>query len=208
MSRIAARIAWLVVVAASCSRPDPEPGVPVSAAPIGDVDTAPLAAPEMRVQDGGPVLDAQILGVTRAQRAAGLEQAALARQLARDPRVKELADRVVKDEAEAAAEEQAIAEPSRLSAITSLDSATIEATGKRTLMGMTVASSTELDRIYLGAQIRRLRTFLDLLDGTLIPNASTPALRTYLEAIRAVTAAQLKAALSIARSPRGRAELR
>jgi predicted outer membrane protein len=176
---------------------EPPPAVGPAPAPL----TNEMTAPPRALTTGTPVVhtapaltDAEIAGVIDA---AGLSRRQEAREAAKrtnDPRVQQLAQRVLADDAHAQTRLERAESASSISSRDSAASAELRSSTARTLDTLRAASPSELDKLYIDAQVSENRRVLELLEETLLPAAQSAELKTFLREWRASTARHLGAA--------------
>jgi len=179
-----------------------EPGTTVaaggaSAAPAtggqgaGPATTAEMANGGSVAGDGGaPLNDAQIARITQDANDAEVKQGKLARDKAKDPRVKQFAERMVKHHTEAMDKQAKL----KLDTSASDVSRKMEQDAESTLSTLKSTSDANFDAQYIADQIKEHQQVLDSIDQQLLPSAKSDPLKSYLKEIRPTVEAHLKSA--------------
>jgi predicted outer membrane protein len=177
-----------------------EPPPAVAPAPV----TADQAAPPPTPTTGTPTVhtapaltDAEIAGVIDAAALSQRQEAREAAKRTNDPRVQQFAQRVLADDAHAETRLERAESTSSISSRDSATSAELRSTTTRTLDTLRTASPSELDKLYIDAQVGENRRLLELLEGTLLPATQSADLKTFLREWRASTSRHLSAAEEI-----------
>jgi putative membrane protein len=124
--------------------------------------------------------DAQIAAITDAANKAEVEQGRLAREKAKDPRVRDFAAMMVDHHGEAIQEQQKLSvEPAQ-----SEQSKRMQDDAQDALKSLKGKSGKEFDRAYLQLQIDEHRKVLRALNDQLLPSAKDSKLEAYLENIK------------------------
>ena len=179
---------------------EPPPAVAPAPAPRTADQTAPPPTPTTgtpTVHTTPALTDAEIAGVIDA---AGLSQRQEAREAAKrtnDPRVQQFAQRVLADDAHAETRLERAESASSISSRDSATSAELRSNTTRTLGTLRTASPSELDKLYIDAQVGENRRLLELLERTLLPAAQSADLKTFMREWRASTSRHLSAAEEI-----------
>jgi putative membrane protein len=129
--------------------------------------------------------DAQILGVTDVANGGEVEQGNVAEARARSDKVKSFAQMMVKEHTAAKNKGLSVAKQLGVSPATSAKSAEVTKDGADVLKKLHEAGADDFDKTYLKAQISLHEDTLKLLDGDLIPKASTPQVKQLLLDMRA-----------------------
>jgi len=159
---------------------------------------APAAAPTETTAAASKVqlTDEQIALVTNDANSAEIEQAKLAEQKAKDPRVKRFASKMVKHHTEAK-DKQAKLEIKTASSALSTD---LEKSAGTTLADLKALSGAAFDTAYMNAQVDEHKKVLDTIDSALLPNVKSADLKAYLSDIRPTVEHHLKDAQNIQRN--------
>jgi putative membrane protein len=171
---------------ASSSESADESGVnSETSAPLPQAAVTPFE-PEQAVSANQPAPkqasldDAEIAAITDAANGAEIEQGRLARQKAKDPRVRDFASMMVDHHGEARREQQKLSlEPSE-----NADSKRMQADARDALKALKGKSGKEFDQAYLQLQIEEHRKVLRALTDELLPSVKDSKLQAYLENIK------------------------
>ena len=142
-------------------------------------------ATELAKSDESDMTDAQILGVADVANTGEVEQGNIAESRGRSEKVKSFAQMMVKEHSAAKNKGMAVAKQLGVAPATSAKSAEVEKDGQSIVKKLHEASADDFDKTYLKAQIRLHEDTLKLLDGELIPKASTPQVKSLLTDMRA-----------------------
>ncbi|HEX4340005.1 MAG TPA: DUF4142 domain-containing protein [Polyangiaceae bacterium] len=129
--------------------------------------------------------DAQILGVTDVANGGEVEQGNVATTRAHSDKVKAFAQMMVKEHTAAKNKGLSIAKQLGVSPATSAKSAEVTKDGADVLKKLHDADADDFDKTYLKAQISLHEDTLKLLDGELIPKASSAQVKSLLTDMRA-----------------------
>jgi len=140
----------------------------------------PAAAPANKTD----LTDAQILGVPDVANTDEVDQANVALSRTHSDKVKSFAEMMVRDHTAAKNQGLSIAKQLGLSPATSAKSADVQKQGADALKTLHEANADDFDKKYLKTQIRLHEDTLKLLDGDLIPKASTPQVKGLLNDMR------------------------
>jgi putative membrane protein len=133
---------------------------------------------------GGNLSDAQIAGVLDAVNLGEVQQAHLAQEKATEPAVRNYANAMMNGH-QAAARQQAEVLDQRGIAPQETDlSRQLRQQSQQEEQRLSQLEGPAFDRAYIQAQIRSHQDALNLIDQQLLPNASDPAYRAYLEQLR------------------------
>jgi putative membrane protein len=175
-------------------------GSPMSAQPSTGIQAAAAApATGPSTSSAAPTFsDAQIIAVTGAANLGEIEQARAALTKARNPRVKQFAQRMIGDHQAAESKGQAIAKKGNIVAEENDVSRELKAGGAQVMSSLRSASAGEdFDRTYVAAQVAEHTRVLQLLDDKLVPQATSAALKSHLQAVRVKVAMHLTMAKDI-----------
>jgi predicted outer membrane protein len=139
--------------------------------------------------------DAEIVSVLESAAVAARQQAREAAKRTNVSEVRLFAERILADDSHAAPKLERVERSASTS--DSAVSAEIRSTDARALEGIRTASPSDLDKIYVDAQVGEERHFLDLLDSALIPQAKKPELKKLLQECRVTTSRHLGGAETI-----------
>jgi len=124
--------------------------------------------------------DAQIAAITDAANSAEVEQGRLAREKAKDPRVRDFAAMMVDHHGEALRDREKLnVEPSPND-----DSKKMQEDAEHALKSLKAKSGKDFDRAYLQLQIDEHRKVLRALNDQLLPSAKDAKLEAYLKNIK------------------------
>jgi putative membrane protein len=172
-------------------------GVPDAAVTV-TVDAAHGAVADAALQPDAavatPASDGEIVAAVDAALSGQIESARVASARSTNAAVKSYADQVDTADTNAAQQLTSLGIPPKQSAL----SETLQAVAAADLQTLEATSPARFDTVYLNQQVLRLEQFLGLLDGTLIPAATQPQLRSFLQGtLRPLVQTQLAAAESI-----------
>lgn len=153
--------------------------------------------PDDTLRDQGAITDDEIVAASDALNAAQVEQGALARSKAKEPRLREFADKLKADHERALRDGKSLAarlaikpKESSLSSELGADAAGATKTLKR-------AKKNDFDRLFVESQIAAHQKTLKLLDQKLIPSARNQDVKELLEGLRATVQAHLETVRSL-----------
>jgi len=152
--------------------------------PEDKFDTTSVESPSSKARkekENQPKLgDGEIAAITDAANSAEIEQGRLARDKAKDPRVRDFAAMMVDHHGEAQKDQQKLnVEPTA-----SADSKRMQDDAEAALKALKQKSGKEFDRAYLQLQIEEHRKVLSALNDQLLPSAKDGKLEAYLENIK------------------------
>jgi len=124
--------------------------------------------------------DNEIAAITDAANSAEIDQGRLAREKAKDPRVRDFAAMMVDHHGEAQRDQQKL----KLEPSASADSKRMQGDAEAALKDLKQKSGKEFDRAYLQLQIEEHRKVLSALNDQLLPSAKDRKLEAYLESIK------------------------
>jgi putative membrane protein len=208
-----------LVMAAGCDKgaaPQPDtqsaPGTPSAARPMANNAPAPdnnatptPAQPAPSAAAVGmngaatqaiPLTDEQIALITNDANSGEIEQAKLAEQRGKDPRVKHFAEKMVKHHT-AAKDKQAKLDIKTEKSPASVE---LEKSANTTLANLQALSGAAFDTAYMNAQVDEHQKVLDTLDNDLLPNVKGQALKSYLDDMKSTVENHLKDAQNIQRN--------
>jgi putative membrane protein len=169
---------------------------PMAAQPVAEqgagsaVTNASASSGSAAAPGGTPLNDAQIARITNDANQAEVAQGKLAREKAKDARVKQFAERMVKHHSEAMDKQGKL----KLEVAPSDLARKMEQDAQSTLSNLKSASDTDFDSEYIADQIKEHQQVLDSIDQLLLPNAKNDQLKGYLREIRPTVEAHLKTA--------------
>lgn len=144
---------------------------------ISSSERAPVAGRD----EAQPLLDdPRIVAITNTANKAEVEQGRLARERAKDPRVRDFAAMMVDHHTQALNDERKL----KIEPEPGADVLNMQREGKQRLEDLRAKKGAEFDRAYIELQIEEHRRLLDKLNRELIPAAKDKAVVSYLEEIR------------------------
>ncbi|HKU41328.1 MAG TPA: DUF4142 domain-containing protein [Polyangiales bacterium] len=179
-------------------------------APNPNAPSEPLPTPPSRVPvEAGPtsaivtpgtesLRDTQIVQVTQSADQAEIEQAGVARNKARDTRVKAFAEQMFQQHTRSKQESAELARKANLAPEDSRAAAELQAQARTTLQLLRTIDASQFDATYLNSQVQQHTELLKLLDEQLIPSASNTDLKAALRDMRSVVARHLSDAKELA----------
>lgn len=180
MNRIPMVVMTAAVLTACGGEPrDEEVAVPASEAPAAE--TAPAA-----------VTDPQIAAIVVAANEVDVEAGELARSQASDPEVRAFAERMVTDHTGVNAAATELVTRLGVTPEANPTSRQLREGGQENLSALRDLSGAEFDRAYIEHEVTYHQAVLDAINGTLIPGATNPELRSLLEQGAAAVEAHLE----------------
>lgn len=132
----------------------------------------------------GSLTDPQIAGVLEAVNLGEVQQAHLAREKATEPDVRSYADMMMTGHEQVARQQAQVLDQQGITPQESDLSRQLRMQSQQQEQQLSQLTGPDFDRAYMQAQVRAHQDALNLLDQKLIPNASDPAYRAYLEQVR------------------------
>ncbi len=132
----------------------------------------------------GNLSDAQIAGVLEAVNLGEVQQAHLAQEKATEPAVRNYADNLRSGHELAARQQSMVLDQQGITPEETDLSRQLRQQSQQEEQRLSQLSGAEFDRAFVQAQVRTHQDALNLLEQKLIPNASDPAYRAYLEQLR------------------------
>jgi putative membrane protein len=182
----------MAMVGCSHDAPPRSPQQPIAVSPATKPSpphfssaNADLGADEALRDSGTGLTNDQILEVTRTANIEEIQQAHVAHERSKDPRVQKLAAMMMRDEVEAETKGDALANEAALNPDQSSASASLEGASKRETLALKTEGGPEFDRGYVDVQVRAQQALLDLLRDELIPRSTSAGLSAYLHDIKA-----------------------
>jgi putative membrane protein len=164
--------------------------------PAGTPPASGTTSDPETLRDQGAITDDEIVAASEALNAAQVEQGTLARAKAKEPRLREFAEKLKADHERARREGKSLAarlsikpKESALSSELGADAAGATKTLKN--------AKNDFDRLFVESQIAAQQKTLRLLDQKLIPNARNQDVKELLEGLRATVQAHLETARSL-----------
>jgi putative membrane protein len=173
------------------------PASRMEATPVAPVETAPVPEQGAAQPAVERLTDAQIAGVMNAANDAEVQQARIAQQKAKHPRVKKFAAMMISDHGSARKKQQALLDKSGMIPSSSNLMTQLNTDAQSTLQSLQSASAGDFDLVYMDAQITAHQQVLVALDRDLIPAAQDAELKALLEEVRPKIAEHLKQAQEI-----------
>jgi putative membrane protein len=198
-----------LMLAAGCSKSNsdttpPEPAMTEPAPPPPVVQTepeptpAPTPAAEQPPPAPPPLSDGEIAAISKAANDGEIEMAKIAKTRAKDKRVKEFANMMVKDHGDANKRESALVKRASITAIDNESSRKLTDDAKtRTDTLKSTDKGAEFDRAYIDSQVQVHTAVLDMITNQMLPAAQNPELKAELEAMRGTVEAHLTQAKDI-----------
>lgn len=140
-----------------------------------------------------PLNDSQIARITNDANSAEVDQGKVAQGKAKEPRVKQFAERMVKHHTEAKEKQAKL----KLDTAPSDMAMKLERDADKTLSELKADSGANFDAEYMADQVKEHQHVLDVIDQQLLPNAKNEDLKAYLRDIRPTVASHLKDARDI-----------
>jgi putative membrane protein len=194
--------------AKTASNPDPStPPAPMTTA--ASTQVAPTSAPIEQSPSMAPASAAnsaqtatdppaalltneQILLVARTADEGEIEQARLAQSKSRSERVRSLAAMMLRDHKASEKKGDAIAVKDNLALQASPTSESLQTDADGFTRTLKAEAGPGFDKDYVQTQVREHEAVLDVIDHKLIPSASNPDVKTYLEGMRSAVASHLE----------------
>jgi len=149
--------------------------------PADEFDTSSVDSPSAKAEERQAKLeDAEIVAITDAANSAEIEQGRLARDKAKDPRVRDFAAMMVDHHGRAQQDQQKLSVESAANA----ESRRMQGDAEEALQALKQKRGKEFDRAYLQLQIDEHRNVLEALEDQLLPSAKDPKVKAYLENIK------------------------
>lgn len=157
--------------------------------------TAPADTETLR--DQGSITDDEIVAASDAVNAAQVEQGALARSKAKEPRLREFAEKLKADHERARRDGKSLAARLAIKPKESPLSSELGADAAGATKTLKNAKRSDFDRLFLESQLAAHQKTLKLLDQKLIPNARNQDVKELLEGLRATVQAHLETIRSL-----------
>ncbi len=154
------------------------------------------AAPET-LRDQGALTDDEIVAASEALNAAQVEQGTLARQKAKEPRLREFAEKLKADHERARRDGRSLAARLSITPKESQLSSELDADAAGATKTLKNAKKNDFDRLFVESQLAAQQKTLRLLDQKLIPNARNQDVKELLEGLRATVQAHLQTIRSL-----------
>jgi putative membrane protein len=186
------------------SEATPEPGVQnqaqtappePAAAAVEPVQPAapppPIAAPDTALSDG------QVIGIVQALNAGEIEQAQLAKTKAKDAKVKKFATQMITQHGEGQQKAAQLGKGETLAPADSSVASDLKVASNADMDMLKNANAADFDTMYMANQVKQHDAALQMLTNRLIPAATDPKLKAFLESTRATVEKHLKSANEI-----------
>ena len=147
-----------------------------------------------------PLTDDQIAKITSTVSEGEVEQAKVARQKAKDQRVKTFARHMIDQHTQAKQKTDKLAKKAEMKPADSTVSTDLDTRATQTLEQLKTAQATDFDKTYIEAQVTQHQEVLDLLNSKLIPAAQNADLKAQLEEQRTMVEEHLTQARQISES--------
>jgi len=138
-----------------------------------------------------PLTDDQIAMITDKVNAGEVEQAKLAKEKAKDKRVRQYAQHMIQQHTKAKNKGDQLAKKEKLAPSESPVSTDLTSSASQALESLKTAEATSFDKTYIDSQIQQHQRVLDLLNSQLIPNATNMDLKAQLEEARSMVETHL-----------------
>jgi putative membrane protein len=179
---------------------DPVAWVPSVAAVTAPIAYAALDGPRIADEAGGSgerLTDSKILFVTHIANAGEVEMAKLARERAKDARVRKLAAAILAQHERADQKEEALIKRRKLDMSSTPTGVQLQSDGAQILAELETKSGTDFDRAYLAAQVDAHQRVLDLIDNRLLPAATDRDIQTLVRDMRPTVQSHLQRAQAL-----------
>lgn len=168
---------------------DPVATVPQAMPAPSSVAPSPATTTTSASNDkAAPLTDQQIAAITKDANSAEIDQAKLAEQKAKDPRVKSFAAMMVKHHTEAENKQTQLG----LTTASSPASVKMEKDAQDTLATLKAVSGSAFDIAYMNAQVDEHQKVADTIEHDLMPSAKNADLKAYLADIKPTVDSHLK----------------
>lgn len=147
--------------------------------------------------DAESLRDSQIMEVLKSVDQAEIEQATLAVNRAKDPRVKTFAERMIDQHSRSLKEGAAFMHTANIAPEDSTLAGQLQTKTGQTLQTMRGIDNSMFDSTYMAAQVKQHQEVLDLLDKRMIPSADNADLKASLKDTRAMVSNHLTEAQSV-----------
>lgn len=185
------------------------PPEPMSEAPAQHVATPAASAPTDVAVAAGPTAastlrggeslrDSQVVQVTRSVDEAEIEQATLARNKARDPRVQTFAEHMIEQHTRSKQDSAELAKKARIEPEDSRTAAVLQGKAGQTLQLLRTVDASQFDATYMNSQVQQHDDVLKILDEQLIPSTDNTDLKAALRDTRALVVRHLTEAKELA----------
>ncbi len=206
-----------MMLAAACGNEEPAKTATQASPPPSPVEPAPTpvaAAPAPVASDSMPtsadipregpnagsteaqpavtLTDGQILEITHTANAGEIDQAKVALSRTKDPRVRSLAQMMVRDHSQADKKGMILAKKDSIEREPSPKSAVLLSDGETTMRTLKADTAADFDKDYVDTQVHEHQSVLGDLDNRLIVSATNADLKAYLGEIRAAVASHLQ----------------
>lgn len=174
--------------AATADKSRPQGTPPASGTAPADTET---------LRDQGSITDDEIVAASDAVNAAQVEQGTLARSKAKEPRLREFAEKLKADHERARRDGRSVAARLAFKLKESPLSSELDADAAGATKTLKNAHRNEFDRLFVESQIAAHQKTLKLLDQKLIPSARNQDVKELLEGLRATVQTHLETVRSL-----------
>jgi putative membrane protein len=158
------------------------------ATPLAATDNAAPVQPE----SSAVLTNEQILEVTRTAHEGEIQQARLAQSRSKSPRVQSLASMMLRDHKDAEKKGDALAAKDNLVPQPSETSDSLRTDADGFTQALKAEDGAGFDKQYVDTQVREHEAVLDTIDRKLMPSASNPEVKAYLEDLRVSVSSHLE----------------
>jgi putative membrane protein len=183
--------------ATSATKTDPAKTAVNGERPAGTPPASGTSGDSENLRDQGSITDDEIVAASEAVNAAQVEQGALARAKAKEPRLREFAEKLRADHERARRDGKSLAARLSIKPKESPLSSELGADAAGATKTLKNAKRNDFDRLFLESQIAAHQKTLELLDQKLIPNARNQDVKELLEGLRATVQAHLETVRSL-----------
>lgn len=141
--------------------------------------------------------DDQIVAITAAANKGEVDEAKLAQQKAKDPRVKKFAAQMVTDHGGAITKQDALVKKNKITPNENSVSQQLQSDVQSTMTSLQSATGGDFDHAYIDAQVKQHQQVLDTIDQKLLPQVKNADLKAMLDQIRPKIEHHLKMAQDI-----------
>lgn len=166
-----------------------------TAAPSEQTSPTASAAPQQN-----PLNDGQIAAITEAANNAEIEQAKVAQDKCKDPRVKKFAAMMITDHTKAKQKQADLVSRLSLTPSESTESQQLATDTADALNNVRNAGRNDCDTMYMDAQVSGHQQLLDLMENVLIPRADNAELKKMLQDMKPTVAMHLQQARDLRQS--------
>jgi putative membrane protein len=165
--------------------------------PAGTPPASGTASDPEPLRNQGALTDDEIVAASEALNAAQVEQGTLARAKAKEPRLREFAEKLKADHERARRDGRSLATRLSIKPKESALSSELGADAAGATKTLKNAKRSDFDRLFVESQIAAQQKTLRLLEQKLIPNARNQDVKELLEGLRATVQAHLETIRSL-----------